>query len=546
MVRWILGALSSLLLGACLCAPGTSKCDGQCVDTATSNAHCGACGNACPATLSCRDGRCQPPSGSCVPDCGANAHCQAGSCVCDAGVTRCGSTCVDLQNDARSCGSCGLACGMGAQCERGFCRCTDASQTVCGGACVNLTSAHDDCGACGHACPAEATCTAGACVCPGAGGIECDGTCVDGSTDAANCGACGTACTLQCMNGACEAIDDVSIGGSHMLVRMTSGVMWSWGYDASCQLGDGECVTRSQPAARYPITGITQISAGVNYSCAVAGGRAYCWGDDEYGQLGNGTTAFAYRNAGRVPTSGVVSRVAAGDDATCALLSDRTVYCWGRADEGIVESPGLDPVTVPVRWGSLDDVVELEVGGSAVCVRREGGEVHCSRFGNVGGWPPERAEWFGATDIDVGGGHACAILDGAVSCFGRNGSGQLGDGTVDSGFGLDGPTTVELPEPAVELALYGFGTCARVSSGRVYCWGDSANGVTGPLAPSPATTPRAIPSTVGSQRLFCGLGNCCVWFGGADLRCWGDDYNGQLGDGRGHADRDTPYPIRWQ
>jgi hypothetical protein len=41
------------------CAPGQADCNGTCADLGTSAAHCGLCGNACSAGLSCRNGRCQ-------------------------------------------------------------------------------------------------------------------------------------------------------------------------------------------------------------------------------------------------------------------------------------------------------------------------------------------------------------------------------------------------------------------------------------------------------------------------------------------------------
>jgi hypothetical protein len=41
------------------CAPGQAECSGSCVDLASSNAHCGACGNACAGGSSCTNGTCR-------------------------------------------------------------------------------------------------------------------------------------------------------------------------------------------------------------------------------------------------------------------------------------------------------------------------------------------------------------------------------------------------------------------------------------------------------------------------------------------------------
>jgi hypothetical protein len=42
------------------CSAGQSECSGACVDMATSNAHCGGCGQACAGGTSCSNGYCCP------------------------------------------------------------------------------------------------------------------------------------------------------------------------------------------------------------------------------------------------------------------------------------------------------------------------------------------------------------------------------------------------------------------------------------------------------------------------------------------------------
>lgn len=535
--------LAPFLLAACICAPGSSRCGDQCVDTASSVHHCGSCGNVCPGGFECRQGTCAPPAGACIPACEAGARCEDGTCVCDAGLARCSSGCVDLSSDVASCGACGRVCPAGARCEAGVCRCPPARPTACGDQCVDLRATHDHCGRCGHACPSEAHCADSTCHCPGAGAIECGGACVDGANDPEHCGACGNACALACVAGRCESVADIAIGNAHVVVRMTSGTLWSWGYGATCQLGDG-CSSRWWARAVYPIDGITQVTAGTGHTCVIARDRPYCWGANGYGQLGIGTTAFAYHDPRSVMLSSV-RRIVAGNMATCAVRTDRSVYCWGSENEGIVESPGGGVVTVPARWGAFDDVLDVALGAAGVCVRREGGAVHCSRLGSVGTWPRERAEWFGATAVVVADSHACALIDGVVSCYGRNAVGQLGNGSTDPSFQHHGPFDVELPEPAVEIALGSATSCARAASGRVYCWGSGREGLTGRFE-SATPSPRAIAATAGSQRLACGGNTCCVWFGGVDLRCWGSDSNGQLADGAAtRTDRAAPHPVQW-
>ena len=85
-------------IGATACSGSLTLCDTGCVDTNTSNAHCGKCGNAC-----------------------ASPHtCSSGTCVCPSGYTDCNGQCVDTKIDAQNCGGCGKPC-TGA-CTGGTCQ----------------------------------------------------------------------------------------------------------------------------------------------------------------------------------------------------------------------------------------------------------------------------------------------------------------------------------------------------------------------------------------------------------------------------------------
>jgi hypothetical protein len=82
-------------------------CGGVCVDARWDRANCGACGAACPGTLSCVDG----------------------VCGCPLGRTRCGDACVDVTTDRANCGGCGASCGVGGPpCFGGVCGCPAAQR----------------------------------------------------------------------------------------------------------------------------------------------------------------------------------------------------------------------------------------------------------------------------------------------------------------------------------------------------------------------------------------------------------------------------------
>jgi len=84
------------------CPEGQSKCDGTCIDTTSSDAHCGRCETACAPSEHCKEGHC-------LRQCGL-------------GLTACGAACSDLTKDDANCGACGKACDTAKEeCRAGAC-----------------------------------------------------------------------------------------------------------------------------------------------------------------------------------------------------------------------------------------------------------------------------------------------------------------------------------------------------------------------------------------------------------------------------------------
>jgi hypothetical protein len=85
-----------------------------------------------------------------------------------AGLTDCGTGCVDLSSDPNNCGGCGAACPIGI-CEGGFCSSVHVDigcvlpTVMCGGLCADLSSDPFNCSGCGVACP-SANCVGGTCI----------------------------------------------------------------------------------------------------------------------------------------------------------------------------------------------------------------------------------------------------------------------------------------------------------------------------------------------------------------------------------------------
>jgi hypothetical protein len=92
--------------------------------------------------------------------------------------------------------------------------------------------------------------------------------------------------------------------------------------------------------------------------------------------------------------------------------------------------------------------------------------------------------------IALGTNHTCALLDdGTVSCWGMNGSGQLG---VSAGPDHYVPVPVAGLADVVQLAAGGDQTCARHADGHVSCWGSNAYGALGDGTTMARSTPAPV------------------------------------------------------
>jgi alpha-tubulin suppressor-like RCC1 family protein len=138
------------------------------------------------------------------------------------------------------------------------------------------------------------------------------------------------------------------------------------------------------------------------------------------------------------------------------------------------------------------------------------------------------------TAIAAGGDHTCALVDGSVWCWGGNADGELGNPAVTA---LSSPSPIAvagLPPGVTALAAADQHTCAIVSGG-VMCWGDNSYaelGVTGVAGSDvPVWVTNLGPGSGVTSIVANGWDTCAIANGGQ--WCWGDNYNGQLGLGDG-------------
>jgi len=152
------------------------------------------------------------------------------------------------------------------------------------------------------------------------------------------------------------------------------------------------------------------------------------------------------------------------------------------------------------------------------------------------------ANFSAQASITAGRNHTCALLNtGAVKCWGSNSNGQLGDGTTTN---KKTPTAVSgLSSDVTAITAGREGTCALLATGAVKCWGWNLYGQLG----DGTTTDRKTPTDVsglssGVTAITAGTRHTCALLATGAVHCWGDNSDGQLGDGT-TTDRHTPTPV---
>jgi alpha-tubulin suppressor-like RCC1 family protein len=143
-------------------------------------------------------------------------------------------------------------------------------------------------------------------------------------------------------------------------------------------------------------------------------------------------------------------------------------------------------------------------------------------------------------DLGLGEKHGCAVaLDGSVWCWGRNYSGQLGDGTLTDRVS---PVRVKGLDAALRVAAGFAHACAARLDGTVWCWGYAgAIGLAGASGNSPFAQP--IPDLGGVVDLVAPRQSACALRADGTVWCWGDSLGGSLGVSLELGHSDTPLQV---
>ena len=430
--------------------------------------------------------------GSSLAHCAAGRVCIAGVCVAEP-LTACGGTSPSTLTDVNNCGACGTACAAGQICAAGHCTTPRRGQisnsdntanlavradnglmlgwgnngmAVLGGGPTRTTSFYNTAQAAVSSLGAvSAVSTTGnpffSCALRTSDHqVRCWGNAWTTGTLGCFLGPSLTGTTAApCANytftpgpvwtgpgGTALTAESVTQGSTVAIALLADGTLRSWGngwLGNGVKENSGLGLTTVSTSAGVPLTGVTAVSALFEHLCALrSDGTAWCWGRNLAGELGDGTyvnrpyAQQMFINA-TTPLTGVIE-VSAGTNNTCAVRTDGTVWCWGG-------SFGPRPTQIV---GITRAVSVAPMSYSSGCALLNDSTVRCfgrNEFGDFGipsgtSWSFPYATSFavpgltGAVALGGGINHRCVLMqDGTARCWGRNHTGQLGNGSlVDS------------------------------------------------------------------------------------------------------------------
>ena len=407
----------------------------------------------------------------------------------------------------------------------------------------------------------------------------------------------------------------VSAGNLHTCAILDSGDVKCWGLGASGQLGgtdpthgaNGTDPHTTEPSSTPIDLGAGRtavaISGSGNHTCAILDdGDIKCWGANSHGQIGNEgdpsvDQSFPQTVSGGfswvVASNAVASvdgslfsyssdKLTAGHSHSCALRDDGQPFCWGSSQHGQLgigetrSTPYYFPT--PHQVLSPANVTSISAGSFHTCAIREDGSLICwgqddyGQLGNGGNgfWDNSPGDQLSppldsvldlgpnrtALEVSAGYQHTCAILDtGDVKCWGKGDRGQLGSGA--DGYRYSIPSSVvDLGEDRTAVSL-GKGSradhaCAILDNGDLKCWGRDNYGQIGDggtigYNDNDFTSGPSEPIDLGTGRtaVAVALGgyHTCAILDDGSVKCWGSDYWGQLGDGGTSTDQASPVSV---
>lgn len=355
------------------------------------------------------------------------------------------------------------------------------------------------------------------------------------------------------VNGQTSGFVEVSAGNQHTLALDSEGNVWSWGINQFGQVGDGTANVRPYRVKVQGITDVKTTVAGAMNSVAVKNdGTVWVWGLIDSSDFGENRTTVSYLPV-QVQGLSDVKSVSAGGGHTLALKEDGTVWSWGSNSSGQLGIGNTEHTSTPTQVLGLDHVIQLSTGGFHSLALKDNGTVWSWGTNSPGmlgigntinsDVPVQVPGLTGIVSISAGWYFSTALQsDGTVWTWGENICGQLGDGTTENRLS---PVQVPGLTGIKQIAAGIRHTLALDANGTVWVWGNdwTKHSTTNTfLGYELILNPVPVPGLKNIKEVSSGGAYYIVLTEDGKILSWGNNYNGELGDGSGEG-RSNPGDV---
>ena len=244
---------------------------------------------------------------------------------------------------------------------------------------------------------------------------------------------------------------------TYAAIKESDSSLWTWGYNAYGQLGNGTTTNRRSPV-QVGSNSWKIVSGGGNFFGAIrSDDTLWMWGFNQYGQLGDNSSA---NKSSPIQVLGSWKFITCGSLSTWGIKSDDTLWAWGANANG-----QLGDGTTTQR----NSPVQVSGGGTWKRVKTTG--------------------FFRAFGIKT---------NGTMFAWGNNTYGSLGDNSTISRSSPVQIGTAYSDWSDIQSYDYQYNSYGIRSNGELWGWGYQPYGITAAIRSSPAQVGSATNHAIGS------------------------------------------------
>lgn len=329
---------------------------------------------------------------------------------------------------------------------------------------------------------------------------------------------------------------DISVATNTVIGLTTNGLVYGWGDNTKYEIRG---YNYPQVTFLNPLSSYAAVTAGSNFACALANGRAFCWGNNSNGQLGNNSTDL---NSTPVQVCGnlTFSQISCGGSYCLGITTTGIPYGWGSNGSGNLGDNTSTAKCTPVAvCGSLTFTYITTGRDTQTSFGITAAGVAYGWGANVSGQIGDDTVTAKSTPVAVCGGLTFSqivtqngftlglTVDGIAYGWGANGQGQIGDNTT-----VSKRTPVAVCGGIIFSKLAkGFNSSYGIATnGLMYAWGQNNNGQLGNNSTTTVRTPVAVCNNIRFKDVSAGDQFVLAVDQFNRLYSWGGNLKGQLGD----------------